>query len=245
MKIVFFLSIPFITALIGWITNVLAVKMIFKPLHKVKFGPLSFQGIIPKYQEKFAHSLATMSTQELVTARELFQKIEPEKVKEILRTTLDEVSEDYVKIALDEVSPTIWSLVPTNVKQSIILSVQAETYDTVSEIFKDLDANIERRLDLYSFIYDKLTGDNVTLMEDLFYRVSYDQLKFIERAGAYFGFVIGIVQLLLWSLFSQWLILPIVGCTVGLITNWLAIQMCFEPREPKKYWFVTYQGMVP
>jgi uncharacterized membrane protein YheB (UPF0754 family) len=245
MTFLYYLSIPLIGAFIGWVTNWMAVKMIFKPREPFKVGPLVFQGIIPKYQHKFAHSLATMATQELISARELFQKIEPEKVKEILKTTLDGLSHDYVKIAIDEVSPTVWGLLPQSTKNSIIEAVRAETLTTVTEIFKDLDDNIERRLDLYQFIYDKITGENVGLMETLFYRVSYDQLKFIEYSGAYFGFAIGLIQLLLWSVMQQWFIMPIVGFIVGIVTNWIAIKMCFEPREPTKYWFITYQGMVP
>lgn len=245
MTWLFYLSIPLISAAIGWITNIVAVRMIFKPREPVHFGPLVFQGIIPKYQHKFAHALATMTTQELMSARELFEKIEPEKVREILATTLDGLAVDYVKIALDEVSPTVWDVLPTLVRNSIIESVRTETYNTVSEIFTDLDANIDERLDLYQFIYDKITGENVGLMEDLFYRVSYDQLKFIEKAGGYFGLCIGMFQLVLWSLLEQWFILPLVGGIVGLTTNWLAIKMCFEPREPRRYWFITYQGMVP
>jgi len=51
--------------------------------------------------------------------------------------------------------------------------------------------------------------------------------------------------LILWAIVPIWWSLPIVGFIVGIITNWIAIKMVFEPREPRRFWFFTYQGMVP
>ena len=43
-----------------------------------------------------------------------------------------------------------------------------------------------------------------------------------------------------------WWLMPIVGVIVGLVTNWLAIQMIFRPQQPTRYFgLVTYQGLFP
>ena len=42
------LSIPFISAIVGWSTNFLAVKMMFYPIEFIGFKPyLGWQGLIP------------------------------------------------------------------------------------------------------------------------------------------------------------------------------------------------------
>ncbi|MEZ4852454.1 MAG: hypothetical protein R3B93_28515 [Bacteroidia bacterium] len=49
-----FASIPFISALVGWITNVLALKMTFYPLEFAGVWKLGWQGIIPAKAGKMA-----------------------------------------------------------------------------------------------------------------------------------------------------------------------------------------------
>ncbi|MCL6583108.1 MAG: DUF445 family protein [bacterium] len=50
-------SIPFISALIGWFTNYLAVRMIFHPYQPLGLGPLKIQGLVPKRREELAISI--------------------------------------------------------------------------------------------------------------------------------------------------------------------------------------------
>jgi uncharacterized membrane protein YheB (UPF0754 family) len=41
------------------------------------------------------------------------------------------------------------------------------------------------------------------------------------------------------------LLLPIISAFIGWFTNWIAIKMLFHPREPKKFFFITFQGIFP
>jgi len=49
-----YLSIPFISGFIGWITKVVAVRMMFSPIEFVGIKPyLGWQGIVPRKAEKW------------------------------------------------------------------------------------------------------------------------------------------------------------------------------------------------
>lgn len=39
--------------------------------------------------------------------------------------------------------------------------------------------------------------------------------------------------------------LPIISAFIGWFTNWIAIKMLFHPREPKKFFGITLQGIFP
>jgi uncharacterized membrane protein YheB (UPF0754 family) len=55
-----------------------------------------------------------------------------------------------------------------------------------------------------------------------------------------------LVQAAVWSVAQLWWLAPIVGTVVGLVTNYLAIQMIFRPHEEHRYLgFVRYQGLFP
>ncbi|MFB6350777.1 MAG: hypothetical protein ABEK29_03175, partial [Bradymonadaceae bacterium] len=51
-----YLTIPFLAALVGWATNVIALKMTFYPLEFVGLPPwFGWQGIIPSKARKMAN----------------------------------------------------------------------------------------------------------------------------------------------------------------------------------------------
>ncbi|NDC78344.1 MAG: DUF445 family protein, partial [Chitinophagia bacterium] len=53
-------SIPVISAFIGWVTNWVAIKMLFHPRRPIRFLGLTVQGIFPKRQRQFAERLGRM-----------------------------------------------------------------------------------------------------------------------------------------------------------------------------------------
>ena len=52
--------LPFIAALIGWVTNFLAIKMLFHPRKEIKILFLSIQGIFPKRQNELADKIGDL-----------------------------------------------------------------------------------------------------------------------------------------------------------------------------------------
>ena len=62
---------PLVGALIGYATNWLAVKMLFRPHRPKGFGPLRFQGVVPRRQEALAESIAETVQDELISAEDV------------------------------------------------------------------------------------------------------------------------------------------------------------------------------
>jgi hypothetical protein len=51
-----YLTIPFVSAFVGWITNVVAIKMTFYPIEFVGVKPFGWQGIVPSKAKKMAET---------------------------------------------------------------------------------------------------------------------------------------------------------------------------------------------
>lgn len=84
-QIITYVLPPFLGAIIGYVTNALAIKMLFRPLTEKRFLGIRLPftpGIIPKKRHDLAHSIGTMVSRELITesiiqerlAREDFEK---------------------------------------------------------------------------------------------------------------------------------------------------------------------------
>src|SRR5262249_29021867 len=70
-------------------------------------------------------------------------------------------------------------------------------------------------------------------------------MAFVRRSGIYFGLGIGLVQMVAWALFKNPWIMPAFGFTVGLISDYIALNMLFRPIQPTKILgFIQFQGLL-
>lgn len=100
---------PLIGAVIGYCTNYIAVKMLFRPLKPVKIGNITLPftpGIIPKGQGRLAKALGSAVGEHLLTKQDFEQMLLSEEVKQTvvksISTGLREIqnSEDSVEAFL-------------------------------------------------------------------------------------------------------------------------------------------------
>ena len=69
------LLIPVISSLVGWFTNVVAIKMMFYPIEFVGVPPyLGWQGVVPANALRLAKVSNKLITQKLLSLRQLFDE---------------------------------------------------------------------------------------------------------------------------------------------------------------------------
>ncbi len=240
------LTVPTVTAVIGWVTNLAAVKMIFHPARFIGVGPLGWQGILYKQGHKFATGVADMVSDNLITPEELAARFSAKDLEEILAKHMDpEVPQTCEEVANAIGGEGTWEKVPDAVREMIASQVKLQTRKISGEVFESVQSNSSDVLDIHGIVYKQLSGENVERLARLTKRIGKREFKFIEYYGGIFGFIIGLGQVGAWQLMQTWWLMPIVGVLVGLVTNWLAIQMIFRPQEPTKFLFglITYQGL--
>lgn len=82
---------PLVGALIGYITNWIAVKMLFRPLKPIYIGNFKLPftpGIIPKNKQRLAKSIAVSINDNLLTASDLSDKLLSDEVKTTIKTKI-------------------------------------------------------------------------------------------------------------------------------------------------------------
>ncbi len=240
-----FVTVPVVTAVIGYVTNWAAVKMIFNPQEPIGVGALSWQGIVYKLAPKFAAEIAT-TTGHVLSPADLVERVDLPALLRRLEETFPAEFDAVVAEALDVIVPGAWDDMAIEAREQIrqvIVSVLAEAGQ---ELAVTMAASADAVLDLDRLIVEELTGENADRLARVAEEIGQRELRFIEWYGGVFGFGVGVVQAAAFSLFGLWWTMPIVGAVVGLGTNWLAIQMIFRPLEPRRFFgVVTYQGMFP
>jgi uncharacterized membrane protein YheB (UPF0754 family) len=97
-------------------------------------------------------------------------------------------------------------------------------------------------IDIDKVAHEALVEDRALLGRVLM-DVAGPEFKFIERSGLWFGFAFGIIQMFVWIVYPEGWVLPAAGFLVGYITNWLAMNLIYEPREPVQIGPFKIQGV--
>lgn len=238
-----YISIPFISGLIGYVTKVVAIKMMFAPMEFVGIKPfLGWQGIVPRKAEKMAMISVDLMTSQLIKPSEIFSRLDPLRIAKEIEHPLTLATEDIVREVAQQYQPGLWESMPDFARNKIIARVQAEGPQIVANIMGEVQQNIDKYFDIKHMVITNLLRDK-KLLNEIFQKVGRQEFKFFSNAGFYFGFAIGWVQMVCWLAFKQPWMLPAFGGFVGFFSDWIALQMMFRPQQPVKILGFTFQGL--
>jgi len=99
-NILFWVLPPLVGAFIGYVTNLVAVKMLFRPLKEVRIFDLQLPftpGILPKERHKLADSIGNMVERELLTSEVLRERLARTEVREKIGSTLGNYTDQLLK----------------------------------------------------------------------------------------------------------------------------------------------------
>lgn len=237
-----YILIPFVSGLVGWITNVLALKMTFYPLEYSGLRPFGWQGIVPSRAAKMAKISVDLMADKLINVKDVFSRLDPVIISEIMNPGVEKLSFKIINEIMMAQAPKVWRLMPKLYKQKIYDQVKNEAPEITRKIMQDIKDDVRELLDLKALAVSVLMNDK-SLINKIFLDVGHKEFKFIERSGFYFGFLFGIVQMIIFIYFNPWWLLPVAGLFIGFITNWLAIKMIFRPVKEYKIFKFRIQGI--
>jgi uncharacterized membrane protein YheB (UPF0754 family) len=237
------LSIPVVAAIIGYVTKLVAIRMMFQPLEFVGIRPhLGWQGIVPRRAARMASIAVDTMTRDLISAAEVVARLDPERIAQEIAEPMSRASEEITREIMAEYQPGLWEAMPEPMRRVLISRVQGETPRMVREVLSDIRSDVESVFDLREMVVRNLVTDKA-LLNRIFQEAGRKEFRFIARSGIYFGGTIGLLQMVLWLLFHQPLIMPAFGLLVGWFTDWLALKMIFNPKEPIRVLGVEWQGL--
>ncbi|RLN55360.1 hypothetical protein BBJ29_009187 [Phytophthora kernoviae] len=201
------------------------------------FYPLTYQG------EKMARQAVQIMTHQLLKVSEVFARIEPAQVVKELEPILFNTIHTVVEDMALKYSPELWAVLPAKVKEEIVEKVKEESPAHIEALMDEIRNNIEDVFDLEDMVVTNMCKDK-QLLVNMFITCGYSELAFIRNSGAYMGGIFGLMQMGIWFVYSDRIVVfPVIGLLVGTITNWLALKMIFEPVNPKQFCGFTLHGL--
>lgn len=183
-----------ISTFIGYITNVVAVRMLFWPRQPINLGFYSVQGILPKRQSQIAVSLGELVEKELLSMDDVLEQINTPDNQQILVAKISAM----IRERLAELLPRI---IPGRLIQIIIDALDKiliqESAQIIEQLFRSGSEYLTKEIHISKIVEDKVNAFDLKQLEDIIKGISAPELTFIEVLGAVMGFTIGLVQVII------------------------------------------------
>jgi uncharacterized membrane protein YheB (UPF0754 family) len=189
------LLIPFISAFIGWVTNWVAIKMLFHPRNPVKFLGITIHGIFPKRQHQFAEKLGKLVGQELLSFAEIEAQLTAGENLSKLSPIVEEHLDHFLRNKLAAEMP----IVSAFIGEKTIVKLKAVFLEEMNLLFPSLmkkyAQQLEEDLDLERIVTEKVINFSSDKLESLLYQIMSKEFRFVEIIGGVIGFLIGLLQI--------------------------------------------------
>ncbi|MBP3869861.1 MAG: DUF445 family protein [Faecalicoccus sp.] len=191
MNILRLLSTPIIGAVIGYITNYLAVKMLFRPYHPVKIGNFTLPftpGIIPKRKEELAKALGNMVNRYLLGEEDIINKLKSDDIKKLIidgvyKAVTDKTDHESIKeMVTSVVSKEAYEDKKDELIQYTIdeIVAQIHTIDLAS-IIMDIMYDPSKKQNTFRIIRNSLTRSTLEAVNTRFQNYMNDQGRLIIK----------------------------------------------------------------
>jgi hypothetical protein len=180
-----YLSIPISSAIIGYFTNWIGVKMLFYPIRWVgipfyriegqPLGLIGWQGIVPAKRVLMSNRLVDVTLSKLISIPEIFRKLDPSIMASLIAPSLKMFT---------------W-FVPSPIIQYFL-----------KRTCKDVITQAADVIDLKTLVVRGLT-QNPAVLGQFFQKVARKELNFLVDSGLGLGFALGLVQMLQWMIYPK------------------------------------------
>ena len=190
---------PFLTAGIGWLTNWVAIKMLFHPKVPLNLVFWKWQGLIPRRQKKLA-----IEASEIIERDILQQNIISTELRKIdLKPYLDKVAHTIV---WNRIGPQLKSipLIGSFINESTLAKFEVIAAASINEeampIVEKVADEFETKVNFRDIIENNIAAFDLGQLEIIVKQVAQKEFTTIERLGAVLGFLVGCVQVILFIL---------------------------------------------
>ena len=215
----------------------------FYPIEFVGLKPIfGWQGLIPAKRKEMAEISAELVLGKLLAADELVIKIDSKELTKGIERRLKQVIRKLVDDVMRECAPQLWAALPVHGKNLVYARIEIDLPNIIHNIVDDFKHNVEEIIDIKELVVTKLV-ESPEVINEIFLKSGEKEFPFVENSGFFFGLLFGFPTMLVWTYFPEWWVLPLGGLIVGYLTNWLALKIIFEPKDPIKFMGWTIQGM--
>ena len=191
-NIIKILILAVIGGLIGYITNVIAIKLIFRPINPIKIPILNIEiiGLIPKRKVEIATNIGTIIEDQFLSVDEIIDDMITHKDKQDII--------DYIKVKINLMLNEKMTLIPSTIRslaQNYISEIiEEEVREAIDDISEEIISKAKSRINIKEIVENKINELDLYELESIILQIVKNELKHIEILGFILGLFIGVIQ---------------------------------------------------
>lgn len=191
-NIIRILILAIIGGLIGYITNVIAIKLIFRPINPIKIPILNIEiiGMIPKRKSEIAKNIGEIISEQFLSIDEIIDNMITKEDKENITNYI----KLKVKIILNEKMTLIPSTIKSLVQNYVSEIIEDEIRNSIDELCEEIIIKANNRINIKEMVETKINELDLYELENIILTIVKKELRHIEVLGFILGFLIGIIQ---------------------------------------------------
>jgi len=184
---------PLIGALIGWLTNRVAIKMLFRPREPRRILGIRFQGLIPRQHEEIAARTAEIVAEEIIQKHVLREELQQLPIQSGIESLVDRMIYSHLIPRLREIP-----LVGGFLNDRAILSLRRQALEAVQKEMPSLLDQVgkmaEEKIDIRKIVESKILAFDLETLEEVVQKLAQREFRKIEVLGAVLGGFVGLIQ---------------------------------------------------
>ncbi|BBM35374.1 DUF445 domain-containing protein [Pseudoleptotrichia goodfellowii] len=202
--IIQFVIMVSVGTLIGWFTNYLAIKLLFRPHREINFLFFKIQGLIPKRRDEISENIAGVVEQELISVSDIAERLKGSNLdEEIVDELVDKIIGVKLQKSILEKNPLLKMIVNDSLMDKLKSYFKKAILENKEEILAEILKVVEEKIDFKEIMVEKMTNFSLDEIENIILKISKKELKHIEIIGGVLGGIIAVFQFLLMMLLKQ------------------------------------------
>ena len=190
--------------LIGWFTNYLAIKLLFRPQREINFLLFKIQGLIPKRRDEITENIAGVVEQELISVADIAEKFKGSELdEEIVNDIVDKIIGVKLQKSILEKNPLLKMIVNDSLMEKLKSYFKKGILVNKVEILAEILKVVEEKIDFKEIMVEKMTNFSLDEIENIILKISKKELKHIEIIGGVLGGIIAVFQFFLMLFLKQ------------------------------------------
>lgn len=190
--------------LIGWFTNYLAIKLLFRPYKEMNFFFFKIQGLIPKRRDEISENIADVVEKELISVDDIENKLKEVEFDDgMIEKVLDKLVEEKLKKSILEKNPLLKMIINDSMVDKIKKYFKNMILENKDEILSEMIKIGKEKIDFKEIILEKMKNFSLEEIEKIILSMSKNELKHIEIIGGVLGGLIAVFQFLFMVLLKQ------------------------------------------
>lgn len=175
----------------GWLTNWLAVRLLFRPRARWRVLGIGIQGVLPRRREALIRSIAAAVEREFLSGPKLLDLMNtPAIVERLEAATLGQA-----RLRVGDLLP---GFIPTALRERVMSAVSEaiarEVVPWAERFLREAQSSAIPEGAIAALVVERLSAYDEAELEAMIIRLAGRELRFIEFFGLAMGLVIGLIQ---------------------------------------------------